>query len=488
MREYCRDRVAEQQDTWRLTKQLPKNVIKLILQYVADISTLHTLTWVCRRWKELASHDQFWEPLLRRRRRAEQMRTQSYGMIPAINVKRQFKEWYLNWLRDTWSEKGQKRQEEFYRKEVRDNVFLHHTSHITAVRVYWKDGQSYILTGDEKGMVQMRDPGKRKEDQVLHILSEHEGAINAIEVSKNFIFTCADDSLCHVWTHDSLAFPKYTLAAHADAVTCVGFVKEKDTKIVTGSMDRNLFIWDLGKIQSVPTKGNYNSIKPATLKLAGHSMKITVIQCTDKKIFSASTDAQVRMWDWRGKLLGTLTGHSGPIHCMQLVNLHDRTGNSVECVVSACGGGMIRCWHSETGKILWGKVVASTPINCMDISNDIVVTGSSDGMLNVYNTATESNMALLKGHDSVVRNIALDASRQRLVSSSDDKTCCVWDLAEAAKLNEDSGIRSYCFPLYQLKGPKAAIILMTLQKNAEGKWQRVVAVGNDKTVHYWNMR
>eukprot|EP00992_Anisonema_acinus_P014468 TRINITY_DN9307_c0_g1_i1.p1 TRINITY_DN9307_c0_g1~~TRINITY_DN9307_c0_g1_i1.p1 ORF type:complete len:128 (+),score=23.68 TRINITY_DN9307_c0_g1_i1:104-487(+) len=125
----------------------------------------------------------------------------------------------------------------------------------------------------------------------------------------------------------------------------------------------------------------------------------------------------------------------------------------------------------------------------MAVTQEVIITCATDSSINVYSVVTESNVALLKGHDSVVRGVQVDAARNRVVSSGDDKMCAVYDFTNALAQNRETKIRAYVKPLYCLKGPKGAITDMVLQHDASGqKWLRVAAICNDKTSHYWTMK
>eukprot|EP01012_Entosiphon_sulcatum_P063461 TRINITY_DN9092_c0_g1_i1.p1 TRINITY_DN9092_c0_g1~~TRINITY_DN9092_c0_g1_i1.p1 ORF type:complete len:563 (+),score=84.74 TRINITY_DN9092_c0_g1_i1:54-1742(+) len=479
--QFTNQRVKEQ--ILRAGSGLSRNTLKCIFQFVPEIPTLLALCWVCRRWREVASSDMFWEPLLRRRRRAEQMQTQAYGMLPAINIKKGFLEWYLSLQKESANAKGQRLQEEAYRKEVKESFANHHQAGLTLAIPYQREGgKPLVLTGDDKGNVQVRDPSLRDRD-VIHTLSEHESAINSILVTRSFIFTCAEDCQCHVWAHDALSFPKFTLTGHTEGVTAVDVLQNDENVVVTGSMDRSAIIWNLTKV--VGAKGqqakSYTQVKVGT-KLTGHGMKITVIRTNEARIFTASTDATIRMWDWKGKCLSTLSGHTGPVYCLQL-----RTVGGQPVLLSACGGGNIRAWHADNGKVMWSRLVHSSPINAMDTDGDLIVTASSDGTANVFSTATDSSVAVLKGHESVVRKAILDSGALRVITGSDDRTCAVWELSAAIRLNRQDGVRSTVSPHYVLRGPKAAVTEVTALLGPSGKPSHIVALANDRTVQYWVM-
>lgn len=93
--------------------------------------------------------------------------------------------------------------------------------------------------------------------------------------------------------------PLNTLKGHSDSVNSVAITS--DNKIVSGSHDKTIKVWDLktGKLLN-------------TLK--GHSklVKSVAITSDNSKIVSGSFDNTIKVWELNtGKLLNTLVGHSG---------------------------------------------------------------------------------------------------------------------------------------------------------------------------------
>jgi F-box and WD-40 domain protein 1/11 len=73
------------------------------------------------------------------------------------------------------------------------------------------------------------------------------------------------------------------LIGHTDSVYCLQF---DDEKIVTGSRDRTLKIWDLGSYQCVRT-------------MEGHEGSVLCLQYNDEVIVSGSSDMTVMVWDMK---------------------------------------------------------------------------------------------------------------------------------------------------------------------------------------------
>lgn len=75
------------------------------------------------------------------------------------------------------------------------------------------------------------------------------------------------------------------LIGHQDSVYCLQF---DDYKIITGSRDRTIKIWDLQQYQLLYT-------------LEGHQGSVLCLQYNDEVIISGSSDHTVIVWDMRTK-------------------------------------------------------------------------------------------------------------------------------------------------------------------------------------------
>jgi len=162
-----------------------------------------------------------------------------------------------------------------------------------------------------------------------------------------------------------------TLSGHTDYVQAVA-VTPDGSRVVSGSADNTLKVWDLDSGQLLHT-------------LNEHSARVCAVTITPngEKIISSSSDNTLKIWDLAsGQLLHTLSGHS----------------------------------H-------WVKVVTVTP------DGDRVVSGSRDGTLKVWDLANGQLLHTLRGHSDYVWAATVTPDGERVVSGSLDKTLKVWDLA-----------------------------------------------------------
>lgn len=279
--------------------------------------------------------------------------------------------------------------------------------------------------------------------------------------------------LNHRWQKGQVT-AKY-LKGHTDSVYCVQF---DEKKIITGSRDKTIRIWDIatGECLKVLGQGARNSafgetaaavasndmVAPRTSSSDYHHASVLCLQfddeilvsgssdhtcivwslpsctsvmrlsahtagvldvCFDKKhIVSCSKDTTICIWDRKtGRLLRQLTGHRGPVNAIAI------RGN---LIVSASGDALIKLWNVDTGKCVRDFTGHNRGLACVQFSEDAktIVSGGNDQDIRVWDATNGECLRVLQGHSLLVRTLHLDSRNRRIVSGSYDQSVKVWDL------------------------------------------------------------
>ena len=157
---------------------------------------------------------------------------------------------------------------------------------------------------------------------------------------------------------------------------------------------------------------------PRPLYLKGHDDHvITCLKCTDERIVSGSDDNTIKIWCARtGKLLNTLTGHTGGVWTLQLKE---------QLVISGSTDRTLRVWHMDTGECIHVLFGHTSTVRCLALNGKTAISGSRDASLRVWDIETGKCLNTLRGHAAAVRCVCFDG--ELVVSGSYDYTVRVWN-------------------------------------------------------------
>ncbi len=198
----------------------------------------------------------------------------------------------------------------------------------------------------------------------------------------------------------------------------------KDSNIVSGSYDKTIRVWDMdGKELSI---------------CRGHkSLVFSVCLMQDGKIVSGSLDKTVRVWDMQGKELAICRGHENAVNSVCVT----QDGK----VVSGSWDRTVRVWDMQ-GKELAICRGHENVVNSVCITQDgKVVSGSWDRTVRVWDMQGKE-LAICRGHKDWVNSVCV-AKDGNIVSGSADKTIRVWDMQGnqlAVCRGHESSIESVC--------------------------------------------
>ncbi|KAJ6033672.1 hypothetical protein N7444_011443 [Penicillium canescens] len=190
--------------------------------------------------------------------------------------------------------------------------------------------------------------------------------------------------------------------------------------MVTGSSDHTCIVWDI--------KNDYRPIH----RLSGHHAGVLDVCFDDRYIVSCSKDATICVWDRKtGELLRQLVGHLGPVNAVQLRG---------DLIVSASGDGVAKMWNVISGQCVKEFVSKDRGLACVEFSDDgrTILTGGNDRIIYQFDANTGDLVNELRGHSGLIRSLHLDSANKRIVSGSYDMSVKVFD--------RDTGNLSINFP------------------------------------------
>jgi hypothetical protein len=142
-----------------------------------------------------------------------------------------------------------------------------------------------------------------------------------------------------------------------------------------------------------------------------------------RRIVSGSSDRSVRVWDASsGQVVSTLKGHEDWVRSVAFSPDGRR-------IVSGSNDGSVRVWDASSGQVVstlkghegWVRSVAFSP------DGRRIVSGSADRSVRVWDASSGQEVSTLKGHEGLVLSVAFSPDGRRIVSGSDDRSVRVWD-------------------------------------------------------------
>jgi WD40 repeat protein len=245
--------------------------------------------------------------------------------------------------------------------------------------------------------------------QTSHVLSEHQGFVEAVAFqpnSDNILASGSRDKTIKIWELDRVL---YSLIGHSQAVNTLAFSPDGQ-QLASGSSDRSVKLWDVATGKLLAT-------------LTGHKLKITTVAFnTVGLLVSASADSTIGIWQ-NNKMSRQLTGHVGSVTAIAF---------SPDGQLLASGGEdrSIRLWDTDTWtcrQVLPGHAWQISSLAFIS-GGEVLLSGSWDKTVKFWQVATGKEFDVLTGHIDSVTCLVVDAGEHRLFTGSRDRSIKTWQL------------------------------------------------------------
>ncbi|XP_052432216.1 autophagy-related protein 16-1 isoform X6 [Carassius gibelio] len=289
------------------------------------------------------------------------------------------------------------------------HVFDAHDGEVNAVR--FSPGSRLLATGGMDRRVKLWEVVSGRCEPKGALTGSNAG-ITSIEFDStgSSLLAASNDFASRIWTVDDFRL-RHTLTGHSGKVLSARFLLD-NTRIVSGSYDRTLKLWDLRSKVCMKTV------------FAGSSCNDIV--CTEQCVMSGHFDKKVRFWDIRSEsivheleLLGRVTSldlnhdRTELLSCSRddLVKIIDLRCNAVRQTFNAqgfkCGSDFTRVTFSPDGSY--------------------VAAGSADGVLYIWNVLTgKLDKTLDKGHSSAINSVSWSPSGTFVASVEKGSKAVLW--------------------------------------------------------------
>ncbi|XP_048015636.1 autophagy-related protein 16-1 isoform X3 [Megalobrama amblycephala] len=289
------------------------------------------------------------------------------------------------------------------------HIFDAHDGEVNAVR--FSPGSRLLATGGMDRRVKLWEVVSGRCEPKGALTGSNAG-ITSIEFDSagSYLLAASNDFASRIWTVDDYRL-RHTLTGHSGKVLSARFLLD-NARIVSGSYDRTLKLWDLRSKVCMKTV------------FAGSSCNDIV--CTEQCVMSGHFDKKVRFWDIRAEtivneleLLGRVTSldlnqdRTELLTCSRddLVKIIDLRSNAVRQTFNAqgfkCGSDFTRVTFSPDGSY--------------------VAAGSADGVLYIWNVLTgKLDKTLDKGHSSAINSVSWSPSGAYVASVEKGSKAVLW--------------------------------------------------------------
>lgn len=254
------------------------------------------------------------------------------------------------------------------------------------------------------------------------------------------------------------------LQGHTDSVYCVQF---DEHKIITGSRDRTIRVWDAHypwpclKVIGVPTTnqqrepsatnanprplGNppFLSVCPPSQPWADvvdrdielkdcHNRSILCLQFDDEIMVTGSSDFTCIVWDVKNdyKPIRRLVGHrAGVLDCC----FDDRY------IISCSKDTTICIWDRKTGKLVKRLLGHRGPVNALQLRGDLLVSASGDGVAKLWNIASGVCVKEFSSKDHGLACIEFTEDGRTILAGGNDQVIYQYDANTGDMVREIKG-------------------------------------------------
>ncbi|XP_040293475.1 CMT1A duplicated region transcript 1 protein [Bufo bufo] len=177
--------------------------------------------------------------------------------------------------------------------------------------------------------------------------------------------------------------------------------------VAVGSRDRKVKLYDMADMAQIPPL------------IQGHAGSIRVVRLCEERgfVFSGGFDLSIRQWDLHsGVCLRIYHGHMKTITCLDVQD---------DVLVSGAKDGLVKVWDITTGKCL-RTFKHKEPVLAVKMRGQLVVSGCEKGLVKIWHTESAALLKTLPGHQAAIKCLSFD--RWHLVSGSSDGYAIAWSM------------------------------------------------------------
>jgi toxoflavin biosynthesis protein ToxC len=184
--------------------------------------------------------------------------------------------------------------------------------------------------------------------------------------------------------------------------------------LVTSSSDHTARIWLIPQMKLIAVLSDHDD-----------DVEYAALHPKELLVATASRDCKIRIFDFKGRLLNTITGHDADVISIQWLGASKK-------LISSSDDGTIRVWDVESGIQIDQLNDSGVQTDALAISNEgIIYAGDDTGEVHVISKNIRQQIG---AHQAGIKKIVLQGTNKKLISIAYDRKACLWDILSTGEL------------------------------------------------------
>ncbi|XP_054161534.1 autophagy-related protein 16-1-like [Oppia nitens] len=289
--------------------------------------------------------------------------------------------------------------------------FEAHDGEVNAIK--WSPNGDVVATGGGDRRIKLWEINENSSVAILKgSLTGNNAAVTSIDLDQDLLLASSNDFASRVWTLSDMKLRR-TLTGHSNKVLAVKFLGSN--KVVSGSHDRTLKIWDLNRHACIRTL------------FAGSSCNdLVTVESKESVVASAHFDKRIRFWDTRSDSSANEILLQGKVTALDV-------SPDGYCLLSCVRDDSLKCLDLRQNQVIRTFCAEGFKVGCdwtrckFSPDNQYIVAGSNDGSIYIWNASNGKVEQILKDqHNSTVITCCWNPNGSLLMSTDRNKKAIVW--------------------------------------------------------------